>query len=228
MGVWSRGSGRTHGDRSQSVHRQPRWHRRRQPDGLGGQGRRARALDGRAARRAGRRRTRAPTKFPTVAEIEAQIETRNYRRGTGSLFVSNRGNVKKLEPMPKNPTIQDFFRLRFAPANHVLQSATRALKTGMSEEIILACLLHDCVLNADQAGSRLVGRAAVRALHPREVDVRDPLSPDAALLRRKPTPATNTRTSTSGSSAKTTNRRRTSKRPTRCSATTSGTWSRAS
>ena len=45
------------------------------------------------------------------------------------------------------PTLQDFFRLRFAPANHVLQSATRAMKTGMSEEIILACLLHDCVLS---------------------------------------------------------------------------------
>ncbi len=86
----------------------------------------------------------APEKFPTVAELEAQIETRNYRRGTGNVFVNTRGNVKKLEAMPKNPTLQDFFRLRFAPANHVLQSATRALKTGMSEEIILACLLHDC------------------------------------------------------------------------------------
>ena len=39
----------------------------------------------------------------------------------------------------------DFFKLRFAPANHVLQSATRAMKTGMTEEIILACLLHDVV-----------------------------------------------------------------------------------
>ncbi len=38
-----------------------------------------------------------PEKFPTVAEIEAQIETRNYRRGAGSLFVSGRGNVKKLD-----------------------------------------------------------------------------------------------------------------------------------
>ena len=30
------------------------------------------------------------------------------RRGAGSLFVSNRGNVKKLEPMPKNPTHPGF------------------------------------------------------------------------------------------------------------------------
>jgi len=85
-------------------------------------------------------------KFPTVAELDAQIETRSFRRGAGNVFTSgNRGgNVKRLEPMPKNPTLHDFFRLRFAPANHVLQSATRALKTGMSEEIVLACLLHDC------------------------------------------------------------------------------------
>jgi hypothetical protein len=86
-------------------------------------------------------------KFPTVAEIEAQVETRDYRRGTGSLFVAGQrgGNVKKLEPMPPKPTLLDFFKYRFAPANHVLQSATRALKTGMSEEVILACLLHDVV-----------------------------------------------------------------------------------
>jgi hypothetical protein len=86
-----------------------------------------------------------PPKFPSVAELEAQIETRNYRRGAGSLFASGRGNMKRLEPMPAKPTFQDFFRLRFAPGNHVLQSATRALKTGMSEEIVLACLLHDTV-----------------------------------------------------------------------------------
>src|SRR6266542_4232317 len=57
------------------------------------------------------------------------------------------GPRKQLEPMPSHPTLFDFFRLRFAPANHVLQSATRALKTGMSEETILACLLHDIVLS---------------------------------------------------------------------------------
>jgi hypothetical protein len=84
-------------------------------------------------------------KFPTAAELEAQIETRNYRRGAGSLFASGRGNVKRLPPMPAKPTLLDFYQYRFAPANHVLQSATRAMKTGMSEEIILACLLHDVV-----------------------------------------------------------------------------------
>ena len=85
--------------------------------------------------------------YPTVAELEAQIDQRPTRRGAGNLFVSNRGNVRRLEKMPPNPTLLDFFRLRFQPANHVLQSATRAMKTGMKEEVILACLLHDTVLN---------------------------------------------------------------------------------
>jgi hypothetical protein len=85
--------------------------------------------------------------FPTVAEIEAQIDQRSVRRGAGSLFASARGNVRRLEKMPPKPTLVDFFKLRFQPANHVLQSATRALKTGMKEEVILACLLHDVVLN---------------------------------------------------------------------------------
>jgi hypothetical protein len=86
-------------------------------------------------------------RFPTVAELEAQIDKRATRRGVGNLFVSRgaQGTVSRLEKMPERPTLLDFFRLRFQPANHVLQSATRALKTGMSEEVILACLLHDVV-----------------------------------------------------------------------------------
>jgi hypothetical protein len=93
----------------------------------------------------------APKKFPTVAELDAQIETRTYRRGAGSLFAGGR-NVKRVPPMPANPTLLDFFTLRFAPGNHVLQSATLAKKNGMSEEIILACLLHDtvqCLMKTD-------------------------------------------------------------------------------
>ena len=92
-------------------------------------------------------------KYPTVAQLEAQIETRPARRGVGNLFVTGRGDstldkmttVKRLEPMSAKPTLKEFFEKRFAPANHVLQSANRALKTGMSEEVVLACLLHDTV-----------------------------------------------------------------------------------
>jgi len=85
-------------------------------------------------------------KFPTAAEVEAQIDTRPTRRGAGNLFVAREGNVKILPPMPERPTLLDYFQLRFkATSNHVLQSANRAMSTGMPEEIILACLLHDVV-----------------------------------------------------------------------------------
>jgi predicted HD phosphohydrolase len=50
---------------------------------------------------------------------------------------------EELDPMPQKPTLVDFYRLRFAPARHVLQSAARAREVGMPERTILACLLHD-------------------------------------------------------------------------------------
>jgi len=53
------------------------------------------------------------------------------------------GSDPRLPPMPKRPTLLDFFRYRFGPAAHVLQSATHALKAGQPEKIVLACLLHD-------------------------------------------------------------------------------------
>lgn len=87
-------------------------------------------------------------KFPKMADIEAQIESRFYRRGVGNLFLTTQpnGKVKKLTPMPARPTLVDFFKYRFtATANHCFQSANRAMKTGMSDEVILACLLHDTI-----------------------------------------------------------------------------------
>jgi hypothetical protein len=68
---------------------------------------------------------------------------RTAPRGTGRLFREN----KSYTPMPAKPTLVDFFELRFAPARHVLQSANRALSTGQPERTVLACLLHDVVLN---------------------------------------------------------------------------------
>ena len=85
-------------------------------------------------------------KYPTVAQLDAEIESRPNRKGVGNLFLARSGNVRRLEPMPEKPTLADYFRLRFmATSNHCLQSANHALKSGMSEEIVLACLLHDTV-----------------------------------------------------------------------------------
>ena len=87
--------------------------------------------------------------YPTMAEIEATNAKRTgVRRGAGNVFNANGrdGAPRGLLPkMSDRPTLLEFFEKRFAPANHVLQSATRALKTGMSEEIVLACLMHDTV-----------------------------------------------------------------------------------
>jgi hypothetical protein len=53
------------------------------------------------------------------------------------------GQDPRLAPMPAKPTLMDFFRLRFQPAHHLLQSAALAQKQGHDEKIVLACLLHD-------------------------------------------------------------------------------------
>jgi hypothetical protein len=53
------------------------------------------------------------------------------------------GDDPRLPKMPAKPTLVDFFKLRFAPASHLLQSAALALKTGAPEKVVLASLLHD-------------------------------------------------------------------------------------
>jgi hypothetical protein len=90
--------------------------------------------------------TSAAQPFPTAGEIARQIDTKPVRKGVGNLFVARAGNVKQLPPMPQRPTLADFFRLRFtATSNHCLQSANHAMQAGMTEEVVLACLLHDTV-----------------------------------------------------------------------------------
>jgi hypothetical protein len=49
----------------------------------------------------------------------------------------------RLQKMPDKPTLLDFFKYRFGPNNHLLQSAKHALNAGHDEETVLACLLHD-------------------------------------------------------------------------------------
>ena len=92
-----------------------------------------------------------PPKYPTVAEIQAGNAKRTgLRRGAGSVFNASgpNGSARGLLPkMSDRPTFVELFEKRFAPGSHVLQSANRALTTGMPEEIILACLLHDTVLS---------------------------------------------------------------------------------
>jgi len=59
----------------------------------------------------------------------------------GKLYMM--GDDPRLPKMPERPTLFDFFRYRFGPSTHLLQSARLASKRGESEKIVLACLLHD-------------------------------------------------------------------------------------
>ena len=62
----------------------------------------------------------------------------------GALKPSLMGEDPRLPEMPKNPTLTDFFNLRFGPSKqHLLQSAALAQKNGLPEKMVLACLLHD-------------------------------------------------------------------------------------
>ena len=62
----------------------------------------------------------------------------------GPLKPSLMGEDPRLPVMPDSPTLIDFFNLRFGPSKqHLLQSAALALKNGLPEKIVLACLLHD-------------------------------------------------------------------------------------
>jgi HD domain len=53
------------------------------------------------------------------------------------------GPDPRLPRMPERPTLFDFFKYRFGPAAHMLQSARLAQKNGVDEKIVLACLVHD-------------------------------------------------------------------------------------
>lgn len=61
--------------------------------------------------------------------------------GTGRTFLM--GHDRRLPKMPDRPTLVDFFKYRFGPMNHVLQSARLARESGHEDKVVLACLLHD-------------------------------------------------------------------------------------
>ena len=86
--------------------------------------------------------------YPTVAELAAQVPDLPRRRGTGAILFNAQagGKLPLLPKMPAKPTLVDFFNLRFERTrNHCFQSAALALKNGVDEPVVLACLLHDTV-----------------------------------------------------------------------------------
>lgn len=68
-------------------------------------------------------------------------EPRTGSRKEGQLF--HMGHDPRLPEMSDKPTLIEFFEKRFAPANHLLQSGALAIRSGLPEKTVLACLLHD-------------------------------------------------------------------------------------
>jgi hypothetical protein len=66
---------------------------------------------------------------------------------------------RELQPMPARPTLVDFFNLRFEEGQHTMQSAARALKNGLPEDIVFACLLHDTGMALQRPDHGYVGAA---------------------------------------------------------------------
>ena len=66
------------------------------------------------------------------------------RRGAGGIFDKKR--IPELDPLPKNPSLIDFFHHRFGGFGlHGLRSAQHALESGQDEIHVMAALLHDTV-----------------------------------------------------------------------------------
>ena len=53
------------------------------------------------------------------------------------------GDDPRLPTMPAEPTLMDFFKYRFGPCAHLLQSARHARSAGLPGHLVLAALLHD-------------------------------------------------------------------------------------
>ena len=182
--------------------------------GSRGQGRGARALhDGRSSTR-----TAGGLIIDGEAQVVAAPPDATIRRGAGSLFgpqgpADNR-KMAALAPMSDKPTLLEFFEKRFAPGQ------PRAAERHPRAEDRHERGDHPRVPAARRRAQpgegrpRLVGRADDRALRAREGELGDPLSPGAALLsrfgQRLRVPGALHR----GSSARTTCRSRTSRRPT--------------
>src|SRR5437016_13949558 len=53
------------------------------------------------------------------------------------------GDDPRLPPMPEKPTLMDFFKYRFGPCMHLLQSARHAVTADSPETLVLAGSLRD-------------------------------------------------------------------------------------
>ena len=92
----------------------------------------------------GRRRLILPHPIAELGREHPELE-RDMIAQLGPDCVFMMGDNPVLPKMPDKPQLMDFFNLRFTAftRDHLLQSAMLALKSGLEEKVVLACLLHD-------------------------------------------------------------------------------------
>ncbi len=88
---------------------------------------------------------RVPSRSPlyTMGDVDPRVGTPRRPLRPGQYMLQSAD--PRLPAMPAQPTILDFFRLRFrrGTTQHMLQSANLAKTNGYPEKIVAACLLHD-------------------------------------------------------------------------------------
>ena len=120
----------------------------------------------------------------TDGQIDMEGGAQLLAKNPGKYFLM--GADPRLPTMPEKPTLIDFFKHRFASTNHLLQSATLALKTGHRREGragVPAARHRRGQLHPLRP--RLLGRADDRALCRRGGELVDPRAPGAAVLPRR-------------------------------------------
>lgn len=93
---------------------------------------------------AGRQRLILPSAIGTLGTGAPDIEPELFEAmQRGAVFMM--GDNPALPRMPDQPTLLDFFRLRFGSISrrHHYLSAKLALEAGQDEKVIIACFLHD-------------------------------------------------------------------------------------
>ena len=85
----------------------------------------------------------APARGTHIATHIDDVTTRQKQWPVRSLTSYSKADKKDLDPMPAKPTLIDFLKHRFLLAQHLLYTGHWALKQGLPEPVVLACLLHD-------------------------------------------------------------------------------------
>jgi hypothetical protein len=123
-----------------------------------------RVTDHRRWPQAGKNRMIMRSPIGTIGTQEAADDDHKMLALLDDDHVFMMGDNPALPRMPEKPTLIDFFKYRFndIAVNHLLGSAKRAMDDGHSDNVVMACMLHDisngCLIRPDHGywGAQLI------------------------------------------------------------------------